>query len=453
MENENVELMLKAPVPKAILTLSVPTVLSTIVALIYNLTDTYFVGLLDDPVQLGAISLAFPVFMVIQAIGNMFGNGAPAYISRCLGAGNLDEARKTSAVSAYVAVIMTLVMTVLVLLFMKPIIHLLGTSPDTAGPTKEYLNIIVGFSVFLTLQGILPALLRSEGKVKEAVIGMVIGTGLNIVLDPVFILLLHCGVAGAGWATIVGNFFAVVYYVSVFLRGKTSLSITLKDFKPSKRILIEILKIGVPSSIAQVIMSFTNILLNNLAAGYGDKVVSAYGVAGKMVTMVVMITLGYVSGYMPFAGYNYGAKKYKRMLSSLKFTILSGTGLCLVMLVPFVWLAAAYMCIFTSDSEIIEVGCMFLRGYAWVVPGMALQTALMCTFQAVGAAGRATLLNLGKQVLFCIPFLWLFNRLWGLKGLVYAQTGADICTTLLAVLLAIPMIHGLNKQQKQEGLV
>lgn len=452
MENENVELMLKAPVPKAILTLSVPTVLSTIVALIYNLTDTYFVGLMDDPVQLGAISLAFPVFMVIQAIGNMFGNGAPAYISRCLGARNLDEARKTSAVSAYVAVIMTLVMTVLVLLFMKPTIHLLGTSPDTAGPTREYLNIIVGFSVFLTLQGILPALLRSEGKVKEAVIGMVIGTGLNIVLDPVFILLLHCGVAGAAWATIVGNFFAVVYYVSVFLRGKTSLSIALKDFKPSKRILIEILKIGVPSSIAQVIMSFTNILLNNLAAGYGDKVVSAYGVAGKMVTMVVMITLGYVSGYMPFAGYNYGAKKYKRMLSSLKFTILSGTGLCLVMLVPFVWLAAAYMRIFTSDSEIIEVGCMFLRGYAWVVPGMALQTALMCTFQAVGAAGRATLLNLGKQVLFCIPFLWLFNRLWGLKGLVYAQTGADICTTLLAVLLAIPMIHGLNKQQKQEGL-
>lgn len=452
MENEDMELMLKAPVPKAILTLSVPTVLSTVVALLYNLTDTYFVGLLDDPVQLGAISLAFPVFMVIQAIGNMFGNGAPAYISRCLGAGNFDEARKTSAVSAYVSAIMTLVMTVLVLLFMKPIIHLLGASPAMAGPTREYLNIIVGFSVFLTLQGILPALLRSEGKVKEAVIGMVIGTGLNIILDPVFILLLDCGVAGAAWATIVGNFFAVVYYVSVFLRGKTSLSIALRDFKPSKRILKEILKIGVPSSIAQIIMSFTNILLNNLAAVYGDKVVSAYGVAGKMVTMVVMITLGYVSGYMPFAGYNYGAKKYRRMLSALKFTILSGTALCLIMLVPFVWLAAAYMRIFTSDSEIIEVGCMFLRGYAWVVPGMALQTALMCTFQAVGAAVRATLLNLGKQVLFCIPFLWLFNRLWGLKGLVYAQTGADICTTALAVLLAIPMIHDLNKQQKQKGL-
>ena len=166
--------------------------------------------------------------------------------------------------------------------------------------------------------------------------------------------------------------------------------------------------------------------------------------------MVVMITLGYVSGYMPFAGYNYGAEKYRRMISALKFTILSGTGLCLIMLIPFLWLASAYMRIFTSDSEIIETGCMFLRGYAWVVPGMALQTSLMCTFQAVGAAGRATLLNLGKQVLFCIPFLWLFNRWWGLTGLVYAQTGADLCTTVLAVLLAIPMIHGLNTRQKQE---
>lgn len=452
MENENADLMLKTPVPKAILTLSIPTVLSTVVALLYNLTDTYFIGLLDDPVQLGAISLAFPLFMVIQAIGNMFGNGAPAYISRCLGAGNLDEARKTSTVSVYVSAIMPLVMTVLVFSFMQPIIRLLGTSPDTAKPTGDYLKIIVGFSVFLTLQGVLPALLRAEGMVKEAVVGMVIGTVLNIVLDPVFILLLGCGVAGAAWATIVGNVFAVVYYIWVFLKGKTSLSIAPRDFKPSRKILIAILKIGVPSSIAQVIMSYTNILLNNLAADYGDYVVSAYGVAGKMVTMVVMITLGYVSGYMPFAGYNYGARKYKRMLLALWFTILSGTGLCLIMLIPFIWLAPAYMRIFTSDNKIIEVGCMFLRGYAWVVPGMALQMALMCTFQSVGAAGRATLLNLGKQLLFCIPFLWLFNRWWGLSGLVYAQTGADICTTVLAVLLAIPMLRWLNKQQKQEGL-
>lgn len=169
-------------------------------------------------------------------------------------------------------------------------------------------------------------------------------------------------------------------------------------------------------------------------------------------TMVFMITLGYVSGYMPFSGYNYGAKKYRRMLSALKFTIVSGTGLCLIMLIPFIWLAPAYMRIFTSDDQIIEMGCMFLRGYAWVVPGMALQTTLMCTFQSVCAVIRATLLNLGRQILFCIPVLWLFNRLWGLNSLVYAQTGANIYTTVLAILLAIPMIRWLHQQQKQENL-
>lgn len=197
METTNLALMEREPVPKAILTLSIPTLLSTIVSLLYNLTDTYFIGLLDDPIQLGAISLAFPVFMVIQAIGNVFGNGAPSYVSRCLRAGNLIEARRTGAVAAYISTAATIIMTALCFIFLEPILKVLGTSPDTLEPTRRYVQIVLAFSVFMTLQSVLPALLRSEGKVKEAVIGMVIGTGLNIVLDPVFILALGQGVAGA----------------------------------------------------------------------------------------------------------------------------------------------------------------------------------------------------------------------------------------------------------------
>lgn len=197
-------------------------------------------------------------------------------------------------------------------------------------------------------------------------------------------------------------------------------------------------------------MSFSNILLNNLAVGYGDYVISAYGVAGKLINMVFMITVGYVSGYMPFAGYNYGASKIKRMLSALKFTILSGTCLCLVLLVPFLWLAPAFVKAFTSDAQIIEVGVRFLRAYAWVVPFMAVQMSMMCTFQATGDAVRAMMVNLGRQCLFNIPFLYLFNRLWGLDGLLHAQMGADICTTVLGVLIGIPLLRRLNKMQKQE---
>lgn len=450
MNKDNIDIMVNMPVPKAILKLAVPTVLSTIVSLIYNLTDTYFIGLLDDPIQLGAVSLAFPVFMVIQAIGNIFGNGAPSYISRCLGMQEKKEAQHTSAVSVYVSVTITLAMTVLCLLFMEPILHILGASPDTIAPTRSYLYIIVGFSFIMTLQIILPALLRSEGMVKQAVIGMVIGTALNIILDPIFILVLRQGAAGAASATIIGNFFAVLYYIFIFLKGKTSLSIAPRDFKPSARIFQEVLKIGLPNSISQIIMSFSNILLNNLAVSYGDYVISAYGVAGKLINMVFMITVGYVSGYMPFAGYNYGAKKIRRMLSALKFTILSGTCLCLVLLMPFLWLAPAFVKAFTSDAQIIEVGVAFLRAYAWVVPFMAIQMSMMCTFQATGDAVRAMLVNLGRQLLFNIPFLYLFNRLWGLNGLLHAQMSADLCTTMLGILIGIPLLRKLSEMQKQE---
>lgn len=449
MDKDNIELMERMPVPKAVLKLAVPTVLSTIVSLIYNLTDTYFIGLLDDPIQLGAVSLAFPVFMVIQAVGNIFGNGAPSYISRSLGAGQEEEARRTSAVSVYVSVVVTLTIAILCLLFMEPILQVLGASADTSGPTRAYLRVIVGFSFVMTLQIILPALLRSEGKVKSAVTGMVIGTVLNIILDPIFILMLRQGAAGAAWATIIGNFFAVVYYICVFLKGNTALSIRPCDFRPSIRIFKEVLKIGLPNSISQIIMSFSNIILNNLAVGYGDYVISAYGVAGKLINMVFMIMVGYIFGYMPFAGYNYGAGKFKRMLSALKFTIISGTGLCLVLLIPFLWLAPAFVRAFTSDEQIIEVGVSFLRAYAWVVPFMAIQLSMMSTFQATGNAVRAMSVNLGRQLLFNIPFLYLFNYLWGLDGLLHAQMGADIGTTVLSVLMGIPLLRKLHKMQDQ----
>lgn len=215
MQDTNIELMENMPVQKAIFRLSIPTILSTIVSLLSNLTDIYFIGLLDDPVQLGAISLAFPVFLVMQAVGNVFGNGAPSYISRCLGGRRYNEVQKTSAVSVYMAVILTVIISALFFVFQTPILRLLGTSPDTLVPTKNYLTIIVAFGPVLTLQVIFPALLRAEGKIKEAVTGMVIGTVTNIILDPIFILFLGQKAAGAAWATIIGNALAIFFYLFI----------------------------------------------------------------------------------------------------------------------------------------------------------------------------------------------------------------------------------------------
>lgn len=220
LENENFTLMEKTPVGKAVMKLAIPTVFSTIISLIYNLTDTFFIGMLDDPLQLAAISLTFPVFIIIQTIGNIFGSGAPSYISRCLGAKNYDEAKHTSAVSLYSALIGIFIVTGLCFLFMDPILNAIGTSADTIAPTKAYMSVICGFAFVLTMQILLPAMLRAEGKVRQAVTGMVIGTVLNIVLDPIFILVLDWGVAGAAWATILGNLGAVVYYLIYFIKEK-----------------------------------------------------------------------------------------------------------------------------------------------------------------------------------------------------------------------------------------
>lgn len=326
MEDKNLELLEQASVPKAILKLSLPTVLSTVVSLLYNLTDTYFIRLLDDPVQLGAISLAFPVFLVIQAIGNVFGNGAPSYISRCLGARRMEEVKRAGCVSVYIAVLATLGMTLLYFCFQQPVLRLLGTSPDTIGPTGEYLGIVVGFSAVMTMQVILSALLRAESRIKEAAAGVIIGTVLNVVFDPVFIFVFRLGVAGAAWATIIGNACAAGYYLIVYQKRGTALSLAPQDFRPSRRILGEVLKIGLPASAAQILMSFCTVLVNNLAAGYGDYVISAYGVAGKLSNMVYMLVLGYVSGYMPFAGYHYGAGNWERMLEAFRFTWITATG-------------------------------------------------------------------------------------------------------------------------------
>lgn len=450
MQGTNIELLEHSPVPQAILKLSIPTVLSNIVSLLYNLTDTYFIGMLDDPVQLGAISLAFPVFMLIQAVGNVFGNGAPSYISRCLGAKRYDEVKRTSAVSVYVSSAATIVIGIAIFAFMNPILHLLGTSEANIGPTRAYLQVIVAFAVAIILQVILSSMLRAVSKVKEAVIGIIIGTVLNIVLDPVFILVFHQGVAGAAIATVIGNFVGVVYYIIAYIKGEIPLSIQPKDCRPSVRIFSEVLKIGLPNSVSVIIMSCSNIILNNLASDFGDHVVSAYGVSGKLIQMVFMIVVGYVTGYMPFAGYNYGAGNFRRMLLALKFTILSGTGVCLALLVPFVWLSPNFVGAFTTDAQIIDVGVRFLRAQAWAVPIMAVQTTMMVTFQATGQAIQAMTVNMGRQLLYNIPFLFLFSRQWGLNGLLYAQMAADYCTMITAVLIGIPLLRSLHQKSKQQ---
>ena len=448
MGHSKLELMESAPVRKAILTLAIPTVLTTIVQLIYNLTDTFFIGLLDDPNQLAAISLAFPVFMLIQSVGNMFAIGAPSYISRKLGAKEFDKAKKTCSVAFYTSIGAGVLLTLIYFLFQGSILNAIGTSPATLGPTTEYMTIIAGFSVVLMLQIVMPGLLRAEGATKQSMIGMMLGTVLNIILDPVFIFVFHMGVGGAAWATIIGNVCAVIYFLQHYLRKKAILTVGFSEFKPSRAIYSNIFKIGLPATISQAIMSLSFIVSNVLASGYGDYVIAAQGVSSKAFSMVVMISIGFAQGFQPFAGYNFGAKNYHRVIEAYKLTIIYGTAICIAFAAGFLLFAEPFMRAFTSNAEVIGYGVKMMHASVWAIPIFALQMTNNVMFQATGQAVKAMLVGLGRQLIVFLPLLFLLNSLFGFNGFIYSQPAADIVTTTLAVSLAIPFLRDLRKKDK-----
>lgn len=450
MEKSRLDIMENQPVWSAILKLAVPTMLAMVVQLIYNMTDTFFIGQTGDKNLVAAISLAAPIFFAIQALGNIFANGASSYISRRLGAKDVDEAKRTSAVAIYTAVGIGVIATALLLLFHRPLLGIIGTSPSTIAPTSDYMTIISAFSVLLILQVAFAGLIRSEGATTKAMTGMVIGIGLNIVLDPILILWLDMGVSGAAWATVIGNGFGAMYFLLHFIGKKTTLSIKPRDFKPSAKIYGQTLKIGVPSALTTLVMSISMIFINVLASAYGDEVVAGYGIQSRVASMAIMLVMGLAQGYQPFAGYSYGAKNFDRLKQGFKVTMLYGTLLSVIFAVVFILFGKDIIGLFIDDIATIEAGTKILNALVWCVPFFGIQMTLMVTFQSTGKALKSLFISVGRQCIIYMPLLFTLNAMLGFNGFIYAQPVADILTTAAALLMSISFIKDLNSLNKTE---
>lgn len=450
MQSSKIDLMENVPVNKAIIKLALPTMLGMVVQLIYNMTDTYFIGKTGNPNLVAAISLVGPIFLAIQAVGNIFANGTSSYISRMLGAKEYVEAKHSSSVAIYLSAIIGIAITATLLLFKNRVLGMIGTSPDTMEPTSAYLTIIIIFASTFILQTSFAGLIRSEGATGIAMMGMVIGLGINIILDPVFILLLHMGTAGAAWATVIGNAFGLCFYIYHLLSKKTLLSIKFRDFKPSKIILSETFKIGVPSAANTLVMSISFVLMNVLAASYGDYVVAGNGIFMRVSSLVIMITMGLTLGYQPFAGYNYGAKNFHRLKDGFKITMIYGTCISLFFTAIFLLFGRSIIGIFISDAETIEAGAQILKAFSWCVPFFGIQFTLMVTFLATGKALKAMIISLGRQCIIFIPLLLISNNLYGFSGFIYAQPIADIITTLIAVGMSFSFVKEMNSLHEDE---
>ncbi|MBO5996949.1 MAG: MATE family efflux transporter, partial [Alphaproteobacteria bacterium] len=313
---KNIELMEKAPVKRAILSLALPSVLAMMVQVIYGLTDTFFISQLNDPNLVAAVSLIMPFALLIQAVGNIFAIGGASFISRMLGEKNIMEAKRTCSTAFYCSILMGMFVSAVAYVTKDNVLTLLGTSPATWTPTETYMMILVLSSSVQILQIVLSGLIRSEGATKQAMLGIFIGTGANIVLDYIFILEWNWGIAGAAWATAFGNLLGTIYYLIYFKKSKTLLSLGLSFFKPDKKMMTDILSIGFPAALNAFIMGVSHIISNNIAISYGENVMAGNGIMMRLGAISFLTIMGIAQGYQPFAGYNFGAKHFGRLNAS-----------------------------------------------------------------------------------------------------------------------------------------
>lgn len=435
MDEKRLKILRDEPPLRAILSLAIPTIMGMLVQILYNLTDTFFVGKLNDPYQLAAVSVAFPLFIMLMAISSIFGTGGSSYISRLLGQKEYLRAKKVNATTFYSCIFVGIIVSFIGLFFISPILRLIGVTEATFQFASQYLTIILSGSVIIILNFSLALLLRAEGAAKESMLGMMIGTGLNIILDPLFILYLNYGVRGAAIATIIGQGLGLLYYLCYYLKKNTAGSISWKYFTPLRQIYAEIFKIGAPSSLNHVLMSVANTVSNIVAASYSDIVIAAFGINFRVFSIAVMLLIGLAAGTQPLIGYSYGAKNIKRFNKTFKMASLISTGIALFFTIIFYFFPSQLIQAFINDGEVIKYGVQILNAFLIGLPFVGIQMLIMVTFQALGKGLPTLILALSRQGLFFIPIIFILNHLFGFSGFIYAQPIANILTFVLAITL------------------
>ena len=440
--------MVNTPIKKLIINLSIPTIISMLVTAIYNIADTAFVGKLGISAS-GAVGVVFSFMAIVQAIGFTLGMGGGSYISSLLGQKRDDDAQEVGSTSFYSAIFLGILLLVFGMIFLRPMLSVLGATPTVLPYAEDYARYIVIGAPIMTSSFVLNNILRAEGKAKLAMIGLTTGGLLNIALDPLFIYGFNLGISGAAIATLVSQSISFIILLSMFLMKKSIIRLSL--FRISKRayVYLEIFRIGFPSLCRQGFASLASILLNNQAGKYGgDACLSAMTIISKIFMVIFSVCLGIGQGYQPVSGYNYFSKNYKRCREAMFFTYIVSTCLMTLLSLMFFIFAADVMKVFIEDSDAIAIGKIALRYQCIALPLVPLNTICNMTFQSTRKKFRAALLSCCRQGLFFIPTIIFLPMLIGLNGVELAQSIADILTFLFSLIFFIHYCIDLNKKIK-----
>ena len=448
------ELFERVPVPKALATLAVPTIISQLITMIYNLADTFFIGLTDDPYKVASATLSFVLVFGMNALANLFGVGGGTLISRLLGKGKEGEAKKVSSFSFYGTILITGIYSLLCILFPETVLNLVGASENTYGYSYSYmLWVVVVGGIPATLSMALAHLLRSEGYAKYASLGLGLGGVLNIILDPLFMFVfLPEGneVTGAAMATCISNIVALLFFLAVLfaLKKKTVLSIHPKYFIHGFSYVGEIFATGVPSALSALLACISNLFLNNFASGYGDIELAALGIVKKIDMLPLNVGMGLCQGMIPLVAYNYASGDHKRMKKVISACRVAGIGFALICVFFFEIFAKQIVTMFIGDAQTVAYGENFLRICCAATPIMFYNLLATFSLQAMGKGPASLLLSVCRQGLVNIPLLFLLNSVFGLYGVVSTQLVADTVTMVISTTLTVIVFRKLKAEQE-----
>lgn len=433
--NKKMELLGEAPISKALLAMGLPMMVGMMINALYNLVDAYFIGGLGTS-QMGAISVAFPIGQVIVGLGLLFGNGAASYISRLLGNKEREKADKVASTALYSSIGVGAVIIIFTMIFLNPILKLLGATESILPYALTYSGIYVISSIFNVFNVTMNNIVTSEGAAKTTMCALLTGAVLNIILDPVFIYELHLGVAGAALATAISQMISSFVYLWYVVRKKSVFSFHIKQCCFSREILTEIMKIGVPTLVFQLLTSLSIMLINMQAKSYGDSVIAGMGAVTRIISMGSLMVFGFLKGFQPIAGYNYGAKKYERLRKAIKTAILWSTIFCVLFgIVMAVFPAKIISGFTTGDMELINVGERALRANGLSFSVFGFCTVYSSLFLALGKAKEGFILGACRQGICFIPVILLLPMIWGKDGILYAQPVSDIISAIVTLFI------------------
>lgn len=453
---DKAELFETSPIPVAVTKLCIPTVLASLVMVLYNLADTFFVGELDSAVQNAGVTLVAPILLAFNAVNNLFGVGTSSKMSRALGSKDYDTVYRSSAFGFYSALFFSIVMAIGCTLFKAPLMRLLGADDQTWQTTSDYFfwTVTCG-AVPAIMNVVISYLVRAEGEALHASVGMMSGCILNIILDPVFILPwgLDMGAAGAGLATFVSNCFACVYFLVILYlkRSTTYVCINPKKFSFRREIAKDICVVGIPASIQNLLNVTGMTILNNFTAAYNSAAaVAAMGISHKISLVPMYCTMGLSQGIMPLISYNYASGNIKRMKQSISFTTKISMGVIVMLAALLYFGSGTVTAVFLNEPEVVGYGTRFLRGMSLALPFLCFDFVAVAVFQACGMGGKSLVFAILRKLVLEIPALFVLDKLYPLYGLAYAQLASEVVLAAAAAIVLANMFRRLQNKQKGE---